>query len=117
MRPGCVILEQGINRRVTVKMPPRTQRPGRPSQEDTWLSSCLEAKWIKRFRRTILNKNKTGHIGASHALTNPRIRGCLGNRFTRPAPTVGPYFFGTTLKSMNFVASRMLLNSYLSTAS
>jgi hypothetical protein len=73
LRPYKVILERGVNRRVTLPDSIRIERRGRKrkSRGSTWLSSCLEAKWIKRFRRTIINKNKTGLIEASLLLVNP----------------------------------------------
>jgi len=72
LRPYKVILEKGINRRVELPAPPRLGRGRRPL-ESVWLSSCLEAKWIKRFRRTILNKNMRATIAASALLTNPPL--------------------------------------------
>lgn len=76
MKPYRVILERGINRRVEIKESPlRGKQDGRRHQfpYTTWLSSCLEAKWIKRFRRTVVNKNKTGVIDASLLLVNPPL--------------------------------------------
>jgi hypothetical protein len=77
LRPYKVILERGINRKVEVtafhydRAHIRGRKP--TGEKVTWLSSCLEAKWIKRFRRTIINKNKTGEIGAYQALVNPPL--------------------------------------------
>jgi hypothetical protein len=74
LRPYKVILERGINRPVELPAPKRTERRGRQSASPvTWLSFCLEAKWIKRFRRTIVNRNKTGSIDASLLLVNPPL--------------------------------------------
>jgi hypothetical protein len=72
LRPYKVILERGINRRVELPKRTRTERRGRKCiLESTWLSTCLEAKWIKRFRRTIINRNKM--IDASALLVNPPL--------------------------------------------
>jgi hypothetical protein len=74
LKPYRVILERGINRKVTVTATRASFRGRKPIGERvTWLSSCLEAKWIKRFRRTIINRNKTGEIGAYQALVNPSL--------------------------------------------
>ena len=77
LKPYRVILEQGTNRRVEVTATAldRAHIRGRKpiGKKATWLSFCLEAKWIKRFRRTIVNKNKTGDIGAYQALVNPPL--------------------------------------------
>src|SRR5256885_1259617 len=56
LKPYRVILERGNNRRIEVKTTtPDSQRGRRPIGLRTiWLSSALETKWIKRFRRTIL---------------------------------------------------------------
>lgn len=63
-----------INRRVELPHLARTEKRGRKSaSRSTWLSFCLEAKWIKRFRRAIVNKNKTGSIDASLLLVNPQL--------------------------------------------
>jgi len=89
LRPYRVILEQGTNRRVAVtdlKPHRRTRERVSIGVKDTWLSSCLEAKWMKRFRRTIVNKNKTGELGAYQALVNPPLP--WGN--TTDAPTAIP---------------------------
>jgi hypothetical protein len=62
LKPYRVILERGINRRVTVKhtipdLQSKSKGGRRPAGLKTvWLSSCMEAKWMKRFRRTILNQ-------------------------------------------------------------
>jgi hypothetical protein len=73
LRPYRVILEQGINRQVKLKTtlphPTRGRRPA--GARLVWLSSCLEAKWIKRFRRTALNKKSL--IEAYEVLTNPPL--------------------------------------------
>jgi hypothetical protein len=74
LKPYKVILEQGVNRMVTVAASRTSNRGRRPiGHRVTWLSSCLEAKWIKRFRRTIVNRNKMGEIGAYQALINPSL--------------------------------------------
>jgi hypothetical protein len=75
LKPYRVILETGINRRVALKATARDNVRGRRpiGVRETWLSSCLEAKWIKRFRRTILNKNKVGVIEVGQALVNPPL--------------------------------------------
>jgi len=71
LRPYKVILERGTNRRV--ELPKRHEvMPGKPREiQSRWLSSCLEPKWIKRFRRTILNKNK--NIDVDRVLVNPPL--------------------------------------------
>lgn len=75
LKPYKVILEHGTNRRVSVTATRFHAGRGRKpiGERVTWLSSCLEAKWIKRFRRTIINRNKTGEIGAYQALVNPAL--------------------------------------------
>jgi hypothetical protein len=74
LRPYKVILERGVNRRVELPAPVRIKKGGRkPVSRLTWLSFCLEAKWIKRHRKTIVNKNKTGNIDASLLLVNPPL--------------------------------------------
>jgi hypothetical protein len=87
LKPYRVILERGINRRVTVKhtvvdLQSEQKRKGgrRPAGLKTvWLSSCIEAKWMKRFRRTILNQgfgNTSRHMDVSDMtahLTNPPL--------------------------------------------
>ncbi len=70
LRPNCVILERGINRLVKVKPNQRLYTRGRNAATTLWLSSCLETKWIKRFRKTILNTNKEGNRNAYAVLTN-----------------------------------------------
>jgi hypothetical protein len=75
LKPHRVILERGNNRRVTIK----DLRRGATSKgachphgtKTVWLSSCLEAKWMKRFRRTILNQK--GLVAVDVALTNPPL--------------------------------------------
>lgn len=77
LKPYRVILQRGINRQVEVTAThvDRAHLRGRKpiGRKLTWWSSCMEAKWIKRFRRTIVNKNKTGEIGAYQALVNPHL--------------------------------------------
>lgn len=86
LKPYRVILERGINRRVTVKhtvmdaQAVTSKRGRRPAGLKTvWLSSCMEAKWMKRFRRTILNQgfgNTSKHADISDMtahLTNPPL--------------------------------------------
>lgn len=72
LKPYKVILEHGTNRRVVLPETTRAEKRGRKRAAcgSAWLSSCLEAKWIKRFRRTIINANKTGLIEASLLLVN-----------------------------------------------
>ncbi len=93
LRPYRVILEQGINRpvEVTATAVDLAHVRGRRrivGVRATWLSSCLEAKWIKRFRRTIVNKNKTGEYGAYQALVNPPLP--WGNDSDVPAERLIP---------------------------
>jgi len=73
LKPYRIILERGVNRPVTVKdLHSDKQGAARPHGTKTvWLSSCLEAKWIKRFRRTVLNQK--GLVVADLALTNPDL--------------------------------------------
>ncbi len=75
LRPYRVILEQGLNRRLDLPATaPNGDRGRRPiGMRSTWLSSCLETKWIKRFHRTIINKNKVGVIEVNKALINPPL--------------------------------------------
>jgi hypothetical protein len=72
LKPYRIILERGINRRIM--LPERVLRKEEmkggyfgkrtvPAHE-TWLSSCVEAKWLKRFRLTIINSDKLGSISA-----------------------------------------------------
>lgn len=71
MKPYKIILERGVNRRVM--LPARVDFRGRKiAAHETWLSSCLEAKWLKRFRRTIINVDKVGSISAL-LLVNPPL--------------------------------------------
>ncbi len=72
MRPYKVILERGINRRIVLPEVLHRGRGPKPGRH-TWLSSCLEAKWIKRFRRTLLNRNDVGVIAANMLLVNPPL--------------------------------------------
>lgn len=74
LRPYKVILERGVNRRVNVPATSRDHVRGRrPIGERTvWLSSVQETKWIKRFRRTILNQ-RPGSIDVDRLLTNPPL--------------------------------------------
>jgi hypothetical protein len=74
LRPYRVILERGINRRVEVKATAPGPRGRRPiGLRSVWLSHITEAKWIKRFRRTILNKDRVGILGVDQLLTNPPL--------------------------------------------
>jgi hypothetical protein len=41
--------------------------------KDVWLSTCLETKWIKRFRRTILNRRAKQLPTVYDALSNPPL--------------------------------------------
>jgi hypothetical protein len=75
--PYRVILERGVNRvvRVRVMAHRKAGAPG-PSPcgyKDVWLSSCLETKWIKRFRRTALNRRAQQLPTLYDALTNPPL--------------------------------------------
>ena len=76
LRPSRVILERGINRVVRVKVN-AVRKPGAgrtPSGFiDVWLSSCLETKWIKRFRRTVLNRRIKQIESVFDALSNPPL--------------------------------------------
>ncbi|MFZ0869021.1 MAG: hypothetical protein WAN06_20410 [Candidatus Sulfotelmatobacter sp.] len=76
LRPYRVILERGVNRVVTVKVN-AVRKPGAgrtPSGfTDVWLSSCLETKWIKRFRGTILNRRNHQIPAVYEALSNPPL--------------------------------------------
>jgi hypothetical protein len=76
LRPYRVILERGVNRVVRVKVN-AVRKPGRgrtPSGfTDVWLSSCLETKWIKRFRGTILNRRSHQIPAVYEALSNPPL--------------------------------------------
>jgi hypothetical protein len=78
LKPYRVILERGINRRVTVKstIPDLQSKRGgrRPTGLKTvWLSSCMETKWLKRFCWTILNTNPIGSIDVNQLFTNPPL--------------------------------------------
>ena len=71
MKPYRIILERGINRRVM--LPCRVDFRGRTqAAHETWLSSCVEAKWLKRFRRTIINVDKVGSFSGL-LLVNPPL--------------------------------------------
>jgi len=74
LRPYRVILERGINRPIEVQaFVPHKRRGRRPAgQRIVRFSSVLETKWIKRFRRTVLNKT-AGVIGVEQALVNPPL--------------------------------------------
>src|SRR5580704_13917488 len=77
LRPHRIILQQGTNRVVRVKVNAR-RKPGAPGPSpsgytDVWLSSCLETKWIKRFRRTVLNRRVTQIPAVYEALSNPPL--------------------------------------------
>lgn len=73
LRPYKVILERGINRRVHVPVAPREHTRGRKPLGEVWLSSVQETKWIKRFRKTIVNKNRVGRADVDRLLTNPPL--------------------------------------------
>jgi hypothetical protein len=76
LRPYRVILERGVNRVVRVKgLAERKPGAGRKPHgyKDVWLSSCLETKWIKRFRKTILNRRHQQLPALYDALTNPPL--------------------------------------------
>jgi hypothetical protein len=74
LRPYRVILERGVNRvvRLRKKAVRKTGAPG-PSPSgftEVWLSTCLEAKWAKRFRRSIFNRQSTLIPAVDEALIN-----------------------------------------------
>jgi hypothetical protein len=77
LRPHRVILESGINRVVRVRVNAVRKHGARgPSPSgftDVWLSSCLETKWIKRFRRTALNRRVIQIPSVHEALSNPPL--------------------------------------------
>jgi hypothetical protein len=77
LRPHRVILEHGVNRIVRLKISAvRKQGAPGPSPSgytDVWLSSCLEAKWIKRHRRTVLNRWAVPIPAVDAALLNPPL--------------------------------------------
>jgi hypothetical protein len=76
LRPYRVILEQGTNRVVRVRtLAVRKPGAGRTpcGYKDVWLSSCLETKWIKRFRHTVLNRRSNQIPTIYDALTNPPL--------------------------------------------
>ena len=74
LRPHRVILERGVNRVVRLKsyaMRKEGARGPSPSgYTDVWLSSCLELKWIKRHRRTVLNRRVKPLKAIEDALSN-----------------------------------------------
>jgi hypothetical protein len=74
LRPYRVILERGVNRVVRLKSY-ATRKEGSPGPSpsgftDVWLSSCLELKWIKRHRRTVLNRRVKPLKAIEDALSN-----------------------------------------------
>ena len=79
MKPYKVILERGVDRRVMLPervLKTEERRNGYSGvravpPHETWLSSCVEAKWIKRFRRTIINVNKLGSISSLLLVNQP----------------------------------------------
>lgn len=76
LHPHRVILEQGVNRVVRVKVT-AVRKPGAGrtpfGYKDFWLSSCMETKWIKRFDRTVLNRRRYQIRELYDALVNPRL--------------------------------------------
>jgi hypothetical protein len=74
LRPYRVILERGVNRVVRLKSYATRKEGARgptPSgYTDVWLSSCLELKWIKRHRRTVLNRRVKLLKAVEDALSN-----------------------------------------------
>ena len=76
LRPYRVILESGDNRVVRLKYESqRSPGPGRSPNgyRDVWLSSVCEAKWLKRFRKTVLNANRKEIVSVWDLLTNPPL--------------------------------------------
>ncbi|MGA2387515.1 MAG: hypothetical protein ABSF97_01040 [Candidatus Sulfotelmatobacter sp.] len=74
LRPHRVILERGVNRVVRLKSY-AVRKEGKPGPApsgftDVWLSSCLELKWIKRHRRTVLNRRVKPLKAIEDALSN-----------------------------------------------
>jgi hypothetical protein len=76
LRPYRVILERGVNRVVRVPVVVK-RKPGQgrgPSgYKDVWLSTCLETKWLKRFRKTVLNTRAKQLPTIYDALSNPPL--------------------------------------------
>ncbi len=76
LRPHRVILERGVNRVVRVKVKAE-RKPGAGrtpcGYKNVWLSSCLETKWIKRHRRTVLNLRVKQIETVYDALSNPPL--------------------------------------------
>jgi hypothetical protein len=76
LHPHRVILEQGVNRVVRVKVT-AVRKPGAGRSpcgyKDVWLSTCLETKWIKRFRRTVLNRRVNQIPTVYDVLSNPPL--------------------------------------------
>jgi hypothetical protein len=71
VKPYRIILERGINRRVM--LPARVSKRGwNIAPRATSLAICLEAKWIKRLRRSIVNKDSVGST-SSALLVNPPL--------------------------------------------
>jgi len=76
LRPYRVILERGVNRVVRLRVTAeRKAGAGRTpcGYKVVWLSSCQEAKWLKRFRKTALNPRPKGTIPAWDVLVNPPL--------------------------------------------
>lgn len=77
LRPYRVILERGVNRVVRVQVlavrKTGARGPTPCGYKDVWLSSCLETKWIKRFRLTVLNKRVKQIATVYDALSNPPL--------------------------------------------
>lgn len=74
LHPHRVILEHGVNRVVRLKSY-AVRKEGKPGPSpsgytDVWLSSCLELKWIKRHRRTVLNRRVKPLKAIEDALSN-----------------------------------------------
>jgi len=76
LRPYRVILESGVNRVVRLKYECR-RKPGSGRSpngyKDVWFSSICEAKWLKRFRKTVLNANRKEIERVWDALVNPPL--------------------------------------------
>jgi hypothetical protein len=77
LRPYRVILERGVNRIVRVKTKAVREAgargPSPSGSTDVWLSSCLETKWMKRFKGTILNRRSQQIPSVYEALVNPPL--------------------------------------------
>jgi hypothetical protein len=76
LRPYRAILESGVNRIVRLRYEcARKPGAGRTPHgyKDVWLSSICEAKWLKRFRKTVLNANRKEIERVWGVLVNPPL--------------------------------------------